>query len=71
MILRQGSAGTSATLSDRWEAEEGEKDGGWERNREQGEKEIRYAEIQASNLRVSMAVLMAIFDTPQLVKHTK
>ena len=38
MILRQGSAGTSATLSDRWEAEEGEKDGGRERNREQGEK---------------------------------
>lgn len=29
-----------------------------------GEKEIRYAEIQASNLRISIAALMTIFGAP-------
>lgn len=46
------------------DTEEGEKDGGREKKQRAGEKEIGYAEIQATNLMISIALLMTVFDTP-------
>lgn len=69
MILRPGSAGTSQTLSDRWEKTRQRKERRMKEEKERGrerarEKGIRYSEIQASNLKISIATLMTIFDTP-------
>ena len=65
MILRQGSAGTSQSLSDRREKRRQRKEGWMEEEREieNRGKEIGYAEIQPGNLRISIALLINIFDT--------